>query len=182
MFCAKCGKELPEGATFCPSCGAPIGGAASSAPVSGFETLTKDQKAQEYWVERLVAIIIDFIIVYVVLGIITVLISIPAFLTGGLGVFGAVIGGLALLWGLVFVLYNAAMETSSGASIGKRIFHLKVTSKTGGNPTFGESFVRNISKIYWLLLLLDVVVGLAITKDYHQKYSDHFMGTTVVRT
>ena len=186
MFCAKCGKEIPEGATFCPACGAPAGGsapgAASAGPVSGFDTLTKDQKAQEYWVERLVAIIVDFVIVYVVLGIITFLISIPAFLTGGLGVFGAVFGVLAFLWGLVFVLYNAAMETSSGASIGKRIFHLKVTSKTGSNPAFGEAFIRNISKIYWLLLLLDVIVGLAITKDYHQKYSDHFLGTKVVRT
>ena len=181
MFCAKCGKELPEGATFCPGCGAPVGGAAPSTPVSGFDTLTKDQKAQEYWVERLVAIVIDYVIVYIVLGIITLLVSIPALLTGGLGFFGAVFGGLAFLWGLVFVLYNALMEVSSGASIGKKIFHLKVTSKAGANPTFAESFVRNISKIYWLLLLLDVVVGLAITKDYHQKYTDHIMGTTVVR-
>ena len=184
MFCAKCGKELPEGATFCPSCGTPAGataGTAASSPVSGFETLTKDQKAQEYWVERLIAIVVDLVIVYVVLGIVTLLISIPAFLTGGFGFFGALFGGLAFLWGLVFVLYNAFMEMSSGASIGKKLFHLKVTSKTGASPNFGEAFVRNISKIYWLLLLLDVVVGLAITKDYHQKYSDHFMGTKVVR-
>lgn len=27
MFCAKCGKEIPEGARFCKSCGAPVGGA-----------------------------------------------------------------------------------------------------------------------------------------------------------
>ena len=54
-------------------------------------------------------------------------------------------------------------------------------SKTGGNPSFGEAFVRNISKIYWLLRLLAVIVGLAITKGYKQKYSDHLMGTTVSR-
>lgn len=183
MFCASCGKELPAGATFCPSCGAPVPGVTggTSAPISGIDTLTKDQKAQEYWIERLFAIIIDFIIVYIVLGIITVLVAIPAFLTGGLGLFGAVFGGLALLWGLIFVLYNAAMETSSGASIGKRVLRLKVVSRAGSNPNFGEAFIRNISKIYWLLLLLDVIVGLAITRDYHQKYSDHLMGTKVVR-
>jgi uncharacterized RDD family membrane protein YckC len=142
--------------------------------------LTKDQKAQEYWVQRLVAIIIDVIIVYIVLLIITALVAIPAFLTGGLGLFGAIFGGLALLWGLIFVLYNAAMETSSGASIGKRIFHLKVISRSGSNPTFGQAFIRNISKIYWLLLLLDVVVGLALSHGYQEKYSDHFIGTKVV--
>ena len=186
MFCASCGKEIPAGAAYCPSCGAPVqgvGGATggTSAPVSGIETLTKDQKAQEYWVERLVAIIIDYIIVYIVLGIITLLVAIPAALTGGLGLLGAVFGGLALLWGLVFVLYFAVMESSSGASIGKKIFHLKVVSKSGANPNFGEALVRNISKIYWLLLLLDVIVGLALSKGYTQKYSDRFMGTSVVK-
>lgn len=183
MFCAKCGKEIPEGATFCPSCGAPVGGATQSAasPVSGFDALTKDQKAQEYWIERLIALVIDYVIVYVVLGIITLLIAIPAFLTGGFGIFGALVGGLALLWGLVFVLYFAVLESSSGASLGKRLFHLKVVSKAGSNPDFGQALIRNISKIYWLLLLLDVIVGLAISKGYQQKYSDHYMGTTVVK-
>ena len=175
---------MPAGSTFCPSCGAPVqagaaGGAA--APVSGFQTLTKDQKAQEYWVERLIALVIDYIIVYVVLGIIALLIAIPAFLTGGLGLFGALFGGLAFLWGIIFVLYFAVTESSSGASIGKRIFHLKVVSKTGANPTFTEALIRNISKIYWLLLLLDVIVGLALSKGYQQKYSDSFVGTKVVK-
>ena len=184
MFCAKCGKEIPAGATFCPSCGTPVGSAAPSAatPVSGFDTLTKDQKAQQYWVERLVAIIIDWIIVGVVLGVLTILVAIPALFTGGLGMFGAFFGGLAFLWGLIFVLYNAVMETTSGASIGKKLFHLKVASKEGKNPTFGQAFIRNLSKIYWLLLLLDVIVGLAVSKDYREKYSDHFIGTSVVRS
>lgn len=182
MFCARCGKEVPEGATFCPSCGAPVqGGAAAGASVSGLDALTKDQKAQEYWVERLVAIIVDYVIVYVVLGIITAIIAIPALLTGGGALFGVVFGGLSFLWGVAFVLYNAVMEISSGASIGKKLFRLKVVSRHGSNPTFAEAFIRNLSKVYWLLLLLDVIVGLAISHGYQQKYSDHLMGTTVVR-
>jgi hypothetical protein len=56
-----------------------------------------------------------------------------------------------------------------------------VVSKKGSNPTFGEAFIRSISKIYLLLLLLDVIVGLAITKDYHEKYSDRLAGTKVVK-
>lgn len=183
MFCAKCGKELPSGATFCPSCGTPVGGAtaASAGPVSGIDTLTKDQKAQEYWVWRLVAIIIDWVAVYVVLGILLLLIALPAFLAGGGVLFAAVAGPVAALWGIVFVFYFSVTESMWGASLGKHLFNLKVRSKTGANPTFGEAFVRNISKVYWLLLLLDVIVGLAVTKGYQQKYSDHLMGTTVVR-
>ena len=183
-FCAKSGKELPAGATFRPSCGAAVATGAPAAPaepVSGFETLAKDQKAQEYWAWRLMAIIVDAIIVYVVLGILALLIAVPAFLAGGGVLLAGVFGGLAFLWGIIFVLYFAVTESVWGASIGKRVFNLKVTSKTGSNPTFGEAFVRNISKIYWLLLLLDVIVGLAVSKGYNQKYSDHLMGTSVVR-
>ena len=182
-FCAKCGKELPEGATFCPSCGTQVGsgGAAPQAPVSGFDTLTKDRKAQEYWVWRLIAIIIDWIAVYVVLGIIALVITIPTLLVGGGALLAIILGPLAALWGIVFVLYFTVTESVWGASLGKRLLNLKVTSKTGSNPTFGEAFVRNISKIYWLLLLLDVIVGLAVSREYSQKYSDHLMGTRVVR-
>ena len=149
-FCSKCGKEVPEGATFCPACGTPTAGAAAaapSAPVSGFETLTKDQKAQEYWIWRFVAIVVDYIIVYIVLGIITVLVALPAALVGGGALFAAVFGGLAFVWGVIFVLYFAVSESVWGASLGKRFFHLQVKSKTGSNPTFGEAFVRNISKM-----------------------------------
>lgn len=188
MFCASCGKELPAGTTFCPSCGAPVqtGGAGeaasgpAAAPVSGFDTLTKDQKAQEYWIQRLIAFIIDAVIVYAVMAVITFLAALPALLAGGFGFFSIFFGGFAFLWGIIFVLYFAVMESTSGASIGKRIFSIKAVSKTGSNPTFGEAFVRSLSKIYWLLLLLDVIVGLAISKGYQQKYSDHLMGTSVV--
>jgi uncharacterized RDD family membrane protein YckC len=185
LFCAKCGKELPAGATFCPNCGAPVGEAASAqpqGPLSGIDTLTKDQKAQEYWIWRLVAYIVDAIIVFIVLGVITTIVAIPAFFAGGGALFGAFFGGVAFLWGIIFVLYFTVMESSGGASIGKRAFNLKVVSKTGANPTFGEAFVRNISKIYWLLILLDVVVGLAVSRGYQEKYSDHLMGTRVIRT
>ena len=186
MYCAKCGKELPAGATFCPNCGSPVTGASSaaspSAPISGIDALTKDQNAQQYWVQRLIAFVIDAVIVYVVLAAITFFIALPALVVGGIGFFGVFFGGVALLWGIVFMLYFAVMESSSGASIGKRILSLKAVSKTGGNPTFGEALVRNISKIYWLLLLLDVIVGLAVSKGYQEKYSDHLMGTRVVHT
>lgn len=183
MFCPKCGKEIPADATFCPSCGAPVqaGSTASAPPVSGFDALTRDQRAQEYWVLRLVALFIDGLIVYVTLLILTAIIILPGLLVGGFAFFGALFGGISFFWGIIFVLYFAVAESTYGASIGKRIFGLRVISKSGSNPTLGEAFIRNLSKIYWLLLLLDVIVGLATSQGYQQKYSDHLMGTTVVR-
>ncbi len=184
--CAKCGKEIPEGATFCPSCGAPVQPGATAAapaagPVSGVDALMKDSAAQGYWVKRLIALIIDGLIIGVVVGIIAVLaFSSSFFFGGGFGFFGAFFGAFALVTGILLILYFPLMETNSGATLGKKVMGLKVVGKGGGNPTLGEAFIRNISKIYWLLLLLDVIVGLAISKGYQQKYSDHLMGTSVV--
>jgi uncharacterized RDD family membrane protein YckC len=183
-FCAKCGKELPQGATFCPSCGAPVGSpasAASTAPVSGIDEVIKDSKAQEYWIRRLIALIVDVVIIAVVVAIVAAIGFGSTLLSGG--VLGTVFfGAFAIIAGVIIILYFPVMESTRGASIGKQILKLKVVSKTGGNPTFGEAFVRNVSKIYWLLLLLDVVVGLAVSKGYQQKYSDKLMGTSVVRS
>lgn len=190
-FCANCGKELPVGAIVCPYCGTPVPGAqaapqaqtqaAGSGSVSGFDTLTKDQGAQDYWIRRVIAFIVDSIIVYVPLAIIAFFVAFSFFL-GGFGYYGLFFGTLAFLWGFIFILYNIVMEVSSGASFGKRFLNLKVVGKSGQNPIAGESFIRNISKIHLLLLLLDVILGLAVSKGYNQKWTDKFAGTTIAST
>ena len=141
----------------------------------------KDSKAQEYWIRRLIALVVDGVIIGVILGIIFVFIAIPFFLIGGSAFMAFFFGGFTIAVGVVLIFYFPITESYWGASIGKRVLGLKVVSKTGSNPTFVEAFIRNLSKIYWLLLLLDVIVGLAVTKGYQQKYSDHFIGTSVVR-
>ena len=182
MFCAKCGKEVPVGATFCPNCGASVQASAAGAPVSGIDLITKDQRAQRHWFERLIAFVIDAIIVNVALFIVVLIIVIPFMLVSPFNPFDVVFGSRSWFSGLVLVLYFAFMESGSGASFGKRIFRLKVVNRSGSNPTFAEAFVRNLSKINVLLLILDVIIGLAVSKGYTQKYSDIFMGTTVVRS
>jgi len=42
------------------------------------------------------------------------------------------------------------------------------------------AFIRNISKIFWPLYLLDVIVGLATPGEPTQKYTDRIAGTIVV--
>ncbi len=178
MFCQSCGKEMPDGAAYCPGCGAQASASSGASPTSrGFDALTKDRKAQEYWFERLLAYVVDAIIVFVALAIVGAIVAFPLFFAG-VSVRSA-FGPYAIVGGLIFVLYFALMESSSGATFGKRLFHLKVVSKSGSNPTLGEAFVRNLSKFYPLLLLLDVIAGLALSKGYQQRFSDHFLGTSV---
>ena len=51
-------------------------------PDSGLSTLMRSSAAQEYWVKRLLAYVIDAIIVYAVIGLIVAATVIPAFIMG----------------------------------------------------------------------------------------------------
>jgi uncharacterized RDD family membrane protein YckC len=148
--------------------------------LSGIDALMKDRKAQEYWFRRFIALVVDAVIVFIILAIITAVAALPFLLFNRFAPFTWFFGTFSALWGLILVFYFAISESTSGASFGKRVFNLRVVSKRGSTPTLAEAFVRNLSKIYWLLLLLDVIVGLAVSKNYQQKYSDQFVGTAVI--
>lgn len=47
MFCMKCGSQIPDGAQFCPSCGAPITSDSPAASAPG-QTQTPYQQPQAY--------------------------------------------------------------------------------------------------------------------------------------
>ena len=149
--------------------------------MSGIDALTKDTVAQGYWVKRVVAYIIDWILVTVVFTIVAFVTVLPFLVLSGPGFFYAAFGGLfGVLSGVILFLYFLFSEMSMGTSIGKSVMGLKVTAGGGRRPTVAESAIRNISKIHGLLLLLDVIVGLATSKGYTQKYSDAFAKTNVV--
>ena len=162
----------------------PAQGQTQSMPMSGVDALMKDSNVQSYWFKRLIALIIDGVIIGVVVVIIFALIAamvaVPGYFAYGYAPLSILFGGVTIVVGILLILYFPIAEATRGATIGKSVMKLKVVGKSGGNPNFVEAFVRNISKIYWLLLLLDVIVGLAVSKGYQQKYSDKFMGTSVV--
>ncbi|MCP8309523.1 MAG: RDD family protein [archaeon] len=82
--------------------------------------------------------------------------------------------------GLIYILYFTITESAYGYTLGKRIMSLRVITLKGEIPNFEKTFIRNISKIYWILLLLDVIGGLASKGDPYQKYSDRIAGTLVI--
>jgi uncharacterized RDD family membrane protein YckC len=187
-FCTKCGAELPSGAMFCPSCGQAVGHAPYSQSFpSELDNLARDRNAQEHWFYRLVAFIIDAIIVGVAVSILEFIfllaIVVPSLAFSGLG-FPFAIFGVSLASGvgsIVLVFYFTFAEWLYGRSIGKAIFHLGVVTVDGSKMDFAKAFIRNISKIFWLLLLLDVLVGLISKTRRGQKYSDYIANTNVIR-
>jgi uncharacterized RDD family membrane protein YckC len=87
------------------------------------------------------------------------------------------------LYGIFALLYFIIMEVTMGATIGKKILGFEVQMTNGSKVTFDKSFIRNISKLFWLFLLLDWLVAIVTPgPDPRQKYTDRIAGTTVVAT
>jgi uncharacterized RDD family membrane protein YckC len=138
-----------------------------------------------HWILRLIALIIDGIIFAIISWILSLLLFVPLLFTGTLFGFWSTWGYVLVLpfvAGILWVLYSVILEVSWGATIGKRIMGLQVQTVSGSKITLDKAFIRNISKIFWLFLILDWLVAVATPgADRRQKYSDRMAGTTVVQ-
>jgi uncharacterized RDD family membrane protein YckC len=144
-------------------------------------TGSSSQLDMNHWLLRLVAFIIDSIIIGIVAGIIWTFAILSLLASGSwLLLWGSYLV-LPFLLGVLELLYFVFMEVSYGATLGKRVMGLQVQTVNGTKVTFEKAFIRNISKIYWLFLLLDWILGVATPRhDQRQKYTDRIAGTTVV--
>ena len=157
----------------------------TSAPTghTGFERLRDDRGFQDHWARRVVAYVIDVVIVSVAL-LVLALASAAAALPGLL--FGQTFP-LAWFWGfwlgglapLIILAYFVLAEGLFARTIGKELMGLRVVRVDTKGLDFWSSFVRNISKIAFVLLVIDLAVGLGTHGDGYQKYSDRYIGTTV---
>ena len=152
---------------------------------TGFEKIGSDTHLQNHWIRRLIAFIIDSIIVAIGTFIIAAIILVPFLITAAItGLPWYLFNPLAFPFfaGILSILYFALLESWYGWTFGKRIMSLEVEKVDGQTPPLGTAFIRNVSKIYWVLVLLDVIVGLATPGDPHQKVTDRIAGTTVTST
>jgi len=144
-------------------------------------TGSSPQLDMNHWLLRLVAFIIDSIIIGIVAGIIYAILIIFVVLRGGLFFVWGPILLLGFLLGILELLYFMFMDAYYGGTLGKKILGLRVQMVDGSKVTFEKAFIRNISKIYWLFLLIDWILGVVTPgHDQRQKYTDRIAGTTVV--
>jgi uncharacterized RDD family membrane protein YckC len=136
-----------------------------------------------HWLYRFLAIIIDSIIIGIPVYIIWNFVFWSLFWSGAWWMLGY--GSWLILpffLGIIEVLYFVILDVSWGATVGKRVLGLQVQMVNGSKVMFNAAFIRNISKIYWLFLLLDWILGIATPgPDRRQKYTDRMAGTTVVQ-
>jgi len=144
-------------------------------------TESSSQLDMNHWLLRLVAFIIDSIIIGIVAGVIYAILIIFVVLGGGLSFVWGPILLLGFLLGILELLYFMFMDAYYGGTLGKKILGLRVQMVDGSKVTFEKAFIRNISKIYWLFLLIDWILGVVTPgHDQRQKYTDRIAGTTVV--
>ena len=145
---------------------------------TAFSKIGTDRYLQDHWLRRLIALIIDGILIWIVVQIIAFFVTLPALITGVPIIFTS----FDFLSGILHFLYAAVIEATWGATIGKQIMNLKTTRLDGGKATLDRTLLRDLSRIHGLFWLIDVVVGMATVGDPHQKILDRYAGTTVVST
>ncbi len=149
--------------------------------VKAIDIITSNSHLQNHWLRRIIAAVIDVVILAIIITILVILMD-------TLGVFG---GGIFLGFGiltafilsLVQLFYFAFLEATSGATIGKRLMSLRVVS-ISGPMDITKGIIRNISKIipYFVVIFGDFILGLLTDGDPRQRFTDRFAETTVVRT
>ncbi len=196
VYCSKCGAQNQDGARYCNNCAAALAltepGIPQSQPAQPQQpayaaaplpaSLQPGQRAtlldylshykglQYHWARRLVAILFDAIIILLPVYVILVFTSI--YFWGFFGFLG--------FSGIVLFLYSAVFEYLWGGTIGKMILGLKVVS-TRGKLEPQDTLIRNISKVYSILLLIELIITLVVeTTDAHQRFLDKIARTTVV--
>jgi uncharacterized RDD family membrane protein YckC len=177
FYCSKCGEKLPEGTKFCPKCGT-IVKLKTTPDVAVIERFERDQYLQDHWIKRAIAYLIDSIIVGVATTILLAIALFPGFIVNPTLFVNAY--NFPFVMGLLYIFYFPIAEIIYGATVGKSLLGLKVVPKTDGKLSFEKAFIRNISKIHQVLLLLDVIGGLITSPDLHQKYTDRIANTKVV--
>ncbi len=137
---------------------------------TAFDLIGHNQALQEHWMRRVLAIVIDAIVVSVVYLAITLPIN----------MFRLDAIAFPFLWGLILWIYSTLLETMIGGTFGKKLAALHVVALDGAMD-FPRALIRNISKIHWVFLLLDSLLGAATPGDPRQRFLDRVARTTVTR-
>lgn len=135
---------------------------------------------------RIVAIIIDLII----LSLVVVIIALPLGLLAGLSAMGnptqlfaariAFFVAFMVLNVLVWLLYFTYFEGTTGQTLGKKIMGIKVVKENGDQPSFMDALIRTILRIIDGIAFYLVGFIVILVSEKKQRLGDMAAGTIVV--
>lgn len=110
--------------------------------------------------KRILAYLADY---FVVTAILWILAQILAIIVIPLSFFSVYSYFIFLLPAFI-IFYFVLLEKKKGTTIGKNILYLKVVSEDGKNISYKQAIIRNISKLYWIPIIFDVILGRFVGK------------------
>lgn len=128
----------------------------------------------EYFKQRAGAYIVDFFVVSAFMWIISYVLYLFA---NHYNVF-AIYHYFIFVLPIVQLIYFTVLEKVNHATLGKRLFAIEVQS-TNQDLSYAQTFVRSISKIYWVIIILDILVGIIVKKD--DRFLDYISRTVIVK-
>jgi uncharacterized RDD family membrane protein YckC/ribosomal protein S27AE len=136
---------------------------------SAFDLIGHNTALQEHWIRRFIAFLIDIIIVALVV----FLFNFAFYIFGNIWIWN-------FFGGVVWWLYSTIFEAAIGGTIGKKLVSLHVVA-TDGLMDVPRALIRNVSKIFPLLVFVDLLVGMVMEGDPRQRFLDRIAHTTVTR-
>ncbi len=136
--------------------------------------------------QRLVAILVDHIILFIITAILAIPLSLQmmAFdmaVLSNPAVYVASMSTFATLSFVIWIAYFTYMEGKDGQTLGKKMMGVKVTSEKG-EMNYKVSFIRNILRIIdWLPVFYILGFIVAIASKNNQRIGDLAARTLVVK-
>lgn len=136
---------------------------------TGFDILESSGALRRHWVRRLIAGLVDMIIVFVPIWMVLSYLEVPD-LTIATGVSA----------GVGWFLYAGFLEGRYGRTVGKLLVRHKVVSMRE-HRNYRQTFIRSVPKLFWFIFLpFDVFAGLATEGDPRKRWSDGVAHTLVI--
>jgi len=126
-----------------------------------------------FWGRRFVALIFDGVILTLMMWILSSLIYPLMVATSTF----TVLNYWLLMAALIIITYFTYMEGKNGTTLGKSLMGLRVETSTG-EMNYRIAFVRNLSKILWFPLILDLILGF-LFGDSNDRYLNQASNTWV---
>jgi len=138
-----------------------------------FREVEKSFLLEEQWTTRILAAGIDYVLLMLLTGTMKDMLFAD---------WNFSLTSYFLMLGLTSFLYFVAAETLLGYTLGKRVFGIKVVTDGGGKPSLKNAVIRNVSKTFIVLLLMDsVVTRFVAAASLNQRYTDKIAHTIVKR-
>jgi uncharacterized RDD family membrane protein YckC len=130
---------------------------------------------ENLWGRRFAALIVDIIILTLFMYIISAVIFL---LFARVGIF-SVLNYWIFMTAIIIIVYFTFMEGKTNSTLGKNLLRLQVMT-FNGNMGYKKAFIRSLSKILYIPLIVDVLLGF-IFGDSNDRILDKVSGTYVVR-